>query len=132
MRIGDRHIGPDHPPYVIAEIGVNHDGDLDRALGLVDGAARSHAAVRAGLRPALQRQRLASAHGREGVRRLAGEGAQQPQPALELLQARLPHGGDEHAGDLSVDGQRLTTRWSIEAPSVLPVPLRYRLSFERR
>ncbi|MCP4208596.1 MAG: polyhydroxyalkanoate biosynthesis repressor PhaR [Shimia sp.] len=28
MRIGTREIGPDHPPLVIAEIGINHGGDL--------------------------------------------------------------------------------------------------------
>lgn len=39
MRIGDRDIGPDHPPYVIAEIGVNHDGDVSRAIELTDAAA---------------------------------------------------------------------------------------------
>ncbi|MEM9373495.1 MAG: N-acetylneuraminate synthase family protein [Planctomycetota bacterium] len=39
MRIGDREIGLDHPPYVIAEIGVNHDGEVDRALELTDAAA---------------------------------------------------------------------------------------------
>ena len=39
MRIGDREIGVDHPPYVIAEIGVNHDGEVARALELTDAAA---------------------------------------------------------------------------------------------
>lgn len=39
MRIGDREIGPARVPYVIAEIGVNHDGDVRRALELVDLAA---------------------------------------------------------------------------------------------
>lgn len=39
MRIGEKQIGPGHPPYVIAEIGVNHDGDPDRALMLTDAAA---------------------------------------------------------------------------------------------
>ena len=26
--IGDREIGPDHPPLVIAEIGINHEGSI--------------------------------------------------------------------------------------------------------
>ena len=39
MRIADRVIGPDQPPYIIAELGVNHDGDVGRALELVDAAA---------------------------------------------------------------------------------------------
>ncbi|MHC4768513.1 MAG: N-acetylneuraminate synthase family protein, partial [Planctomycetota bacterium] len=37
-RIGDRMIGPDEPPFVIAELGVNHDGSLSRALELVEAA----------------------------------------------------------------------------------------------
>lgn len=39
MRIGQRPIGLDHPPYIIAEIGVNHDGEVARALELTDAAA---------------------------------------------------------------------------------------------
>lgn len=39
MRIGDRHIGRAHATYIIAEIGVNHDGSVERALELIDGAA---------------------------------------------------------------------------------------------
>ena len=34
MQILNRTVGYDHPPYVIAEIGVNHDGDLDRCIAL--------------------------------------------------------------------------------------------------
>ena len=39
MQIGDRKIGVDQPPYIIAEIGVNHDGEVARALELTDAAA---------------------------------------------------------------------------------------------
>ena len=37
--IGGRGIGHDEPPYLIAELGVNHDGDPAKALRLVDAAA---------------------------------------------------------------------------------------------
>jgi len=39
MNIGHRRIGLNHPPYIIAEIGVNHDGEVSRALELTDAAA---------------------------------------------------------------------------------------------
>lgn len=39
MRIGDREIGPSNDVYIIAELGVNHDGSVNRALQLTDAAA---------------------------------------------------------------------------------------------
>lgn len=39
MVIGNRAVGPSHPTLVIAEIGVNHDGSVRRALALVELAA---------------------------------------------------------------------------------------------
>lgn len=39
MRIKDRFIGPDHPPLVIAEIGINHGGSLEVARSMVSLAA---------------------------------------------------------------------------------------------
>ncbi len=38
VRIGNRWVGPGHPCFVIAEIGINHNGDLDLARKLVSGA----------------------------------------------------------------------------------------------
>jgi len=38
MKIGKRLIGDDHPAYVIAEIGINHNGDVDLAKKMIDAA----------------------------------------------------------------------------------------------
>jgi N-acetylneuraminate synthase len=38
VQVGDRIIGEGRPVFVIAEIGINHNGDLDLAKKLIDGA----------------------------------------------------------------------------------------------
>ncbi len=37
--INGRRIGHDHPPIVIAEIGINHGGDYDKAIKMINDAA---------------------------------------------------------------------------------------------
>lgn len=38
IRVGNKFIGDNQPVYVIAEIGINHNGSLDDAKKLIDGA----------------------------------------------------------------------------------------------
>ena len=38
FRIAGRRIGPAHPPLVVAEIGINHDGDFGKAIRMIDDA----------------------------------------------------------------------------------------------
>ncbi|THF50577.1 N-acetylneuraminate synthase [Flavobacterium supellecticarium] len=41
IEIAGRKIGPDYPPLVIAEIGINHEGSLQTAKEMVDAAFRA-------------------------------------------------------------------------------------------
>jgi N-acetylneuraminate synthase len=38
VRIGEREVGPEHPTFVVAEIGINHNGNLKTAMQLIDAA----------------------------------------------------------------------------------------------
>ncbi len=39
LRLGSRLVGAGHEPLVVAEIGINHDGDVGKALRMIDDAA---------------------------------------------------------------------------------------------
>jgi sialic acid synthase SpsE len=41
ITIGKRKIGPDFKPFVIAEIGINHEGSFKKAIKMVDDAKRA-------------------------------------------------------------------------------------------
>ena len=43
ITIGNRQVGTDHPPFVIAEMSGNHNQSLDRALAIVEAAAKTGA-----------------------------------------------------------------------------------------
>jgi N-acetylneuraminate synthase/N,N'-diacetyllegionaminate synthase len=43
MKIGDRTVGDDAPVFIIAEAGVNHNGDLETARRLIDAAVAAGA-----------------------------------------------------------------------------------------
>lgn len=39
FHIGERIISDDQPPFIMAEVGINHEGEFDKAIELVDAAA---------------------------------------------------------------------------------------------
>ena len=43
VKIGKRLIGMDHPPLVLAEVGINHEGSYEKAIQLIDAAKASGA-----------------------------------------------------------------------------------------
>ena len=40
IKIGNRKIGENYPPFVVAEIGINHEGNLSKAKRMIKDAAR--------------------------------------------------------------------------------------------
>jgi len=45
LEIAGRRIGRDQPPLVLAEVGINHEGEFEKAIQLVDAAANAGAEV---------------------------------------------------------------------------------------
>ena len=45
FKIGKRVVGVNHRPLVIAEIGINHGGSLEKAIKIADSAIKSGAEV---------------------------------------------------------------------------------------
>jgi pseudaminic acid synthase len=43
LTIAGRRVGPAHPPYIICELSANHGGDLERALKMIEVAAKTGA-----------------------------------------------------------------------------------------
>jgi sialic acid synthase SpsE len=49
--INGRRIGPSHPPYVVCELSANHNGELERAIRMLETARRRPARTRSKSRP---------------------------------------------------------------------------------
>ncbi|MGL4936266.1 MAG: pseudaminic acid synthase, partial [Shewanella sp.] len=43
ITIDSRKIGPDYPPYIIAELSANHNGDINRAFAIMAEAKKAGA-----------------------------------------------------------------------------------------
>jgi sialic acid synthase SpsE len=45
FQLGARKVGLDHPPLVVPEVGINHEGSYEKAVQLVDAAAEAGAEI---------------------------------------------------------------------------------------
>ena len=45
MKIAHRKIGGKNPPLIVPEIGINHNGSLDKAISITDSAIKSGAEI---------------------------------------------------------------------------------------
>jgi N-acetylneuraminate synthase len=91
ITIGRRTIGLNHPPYFIADIASNHDGDLGRALKLIELAKEAGADVAKFQN--FQAAKLVSRHGFEALGKQVGHQAAWKKSVFEAYQdASLDYG----------------------------------------
>ena len=45
LKIGNLKISPNHKPVIIAEIGINHNGSIEKAVKIADAAIKSGAKI---------------------------------------------------------------------------------------
>ena len=45
FKIGNRSVGDNQTPLIIAEVGINHNGSLDRAISIAESAIKAGAEV---------------------------------------------------------------------------------------
>ena len=45
LKIGNLKVGKNHPPLIVPEIGINHNGNLNVAIKMVDAAKKSGAKI---------------------------------------------------------------------------------------
>lgn len=110
IRIGKKEISRDGPPFVLAEIGVNHDGDVAKGRELVKAAAKAGAD---GVKFQLFRAELLLAREAELVdyQKASAENAMDLLKPLELSEAQMAELIDlAHALDLAA----LVTPFSVE------------------
>lgn len=89
IKIGKRTVGNSHPLYFVADIAANHDGDLNRALMLIDRAKEAGAAA-----AKFQNFRAESIVSRRGFETLGGQMSHQKswgKPVFEVYKdASIP------------------------------------------
>lgn len=101
LTFGTRRIGPDSPCFIIAEAGVNHNGDMEMARKLIDVAANAGAdAVKF---QTFKAEKLVSAHGRKALYQLASTSNEESQREM-LRKLELPR--QEHLGLMRLCAER--------------------------